>query len=188
LGKTALAIEYAHAFADEYGGGRWQVRCAGKDDLRLALSELATPIGFEFTDDEKKNADLQFERTRRELKKLADTREPHRCLLLLDNVDRPNLLDPAQVARLNGGDWLHVLATTRLGENELHGAHQDRSFWPLTNYPQTTPSRSSRATSPTVRFRQRPNATPRAKSCGCSAASPSPWNPPPCISASLRTT
>lgn len=54
LGKTALAIEYAHAFADEYGGGRWQVRCAGKDDLRLALAELATPIGFEFTDDEKK--------------------------------------------------------------------------------------------------------------------------------------
>jgi len=72
IGKTALAIEYAHAFADEYGGGRWQVRCAGKDDLRLALAELATPIGFEFTDDEKKNADLQFERTRRELKKLAD--------------------------------------------------------------------------------------------------------------------
>jgi hypothetical protein len=25
LGKTALAIEYTHAFADEYGGGRWQV-------------------------------------------------------------------------------------------------------------------------------------------------------------------
>ena len=129
LGKTALAIEYAHAFADEYGGGRWQVRCAGKDDLRLALAELATPIGFEFTDDEKKNADLQFERTRRELKKLADAPPlgvpplggglfgvpasagsptpppkggtPNRCLLILDNVDRPGLLDPAQVARLN---------------------------------------------------------------------------------------
>jgi hypothetical protein len=43
-------------------------------------------------------------------------------------VDRPGLLDPAQVARLNGGDWLHVLATTRLGENELHGSHRDRSF------------------------------------------------------------
>jgi tetratricopeptide (TPR) repeat protein len=135
LGKTALAIEYAHAFADEYGGGRWQVRCAGKDDLRLALAELATPIGFEFTDDEKKNADLQFERTRRELKKLADAREPHRCLLLLDNVDRPGLLDPAQVARLNGGDWVHVLATTRLGENELHGAHRDRSFLAIDELP-----------------------------------------------------
>jgi len=128
LGKTALAIEYAQAFANEYGGGRWQVRCAGKDDLRLALAELATPIGFEFTDDEEKNADMQCERTRRELKRLTDAHEPHRCLLLLDNVDRPSLLDPAQVARLNGGDWLHVLATTQLGENELYGSHRDRSF------------------------------------------------------------
>jgi tetratricopeptide (TPR) repeat protein len=135
LGKTALAIEYAHAFADEYGGGRWQVRCAGKDDLRLALAELATPIGFEFTEDEKKNANLQFECTRRELKKLADAGEPHRCLLILDNVDRPGMLHPAQVARLNAGDWLHVLATTRLGENELHGAHKDRSFLAIDELP-----------------------------------------------------
>ncbi|MBK7381974.1 MAG: tetratricopeptide repeat protein [Flavobacteriales bacterium] len=135
LGKTALAIEYAHAFADEYGGGRWQVRCEGKDDLRLALAELATPIGFAFTDDEKKDADLQIERTRRELRKLADAGVPHRCLLILDNVDRPDLLDPALVARLNGGDWLHVIATTRLGEDELHGTHRDRSFLPVDELP-----------------------------------------------------
>jgi tetratricopeptide (TPR) repeat protein len=163
LGKTALAVEYAHAFADQYGGGRWQIRCEGKNDLRLALSELATPIGFEFTDDEKKNLDLQFERTRRELKKLADActfgvppsggradgvvetgtsnpgppkgGTPNRCLLILDNVDRPQLLDPAQVARLNASDWLHVLATTRLGENELHGTHRDRSFLAVDELP-----------------------------------------------------
>jgi hypothetical protein len=128
LGKTALAIEYAHAFADEYGGGRWQVRCAGKEDLRLALAELATPMGFEFTDEEKKDADLQLQRARRELKKLADAHEPHRCLLLLDNVDRPALLEPAMVALLNAGDWLHIVATTRLGEDELFGTHHDRSF------------------------------------------------------------
>ena len=128
LGKTALAVEYAHAFADQYGGGRWQVRCAGKDDLRLALAELATPMDFEFTEEEKKNPDLALERARRELKKLADARGPRRCLLLLDNVDRPALLEPAMVARLDGGDWLHILATTRLGENELSGSHKDRSF------------------------------------------------------------
>ncbi len=156
LGKTALAIEYAHAFADEYGGGRWQVRCAGKDDLRLALAELATPIGFEFTDDEKKNADLQFERTRRELKKLADARAPHRCLLLLDNVDRPGLLDPAQVARLNGGDWLHVLATTRLGENELHGAHRDRSFLAIDELPPDDALALIESYQPDGRFRSEP--------------------------------
>ena len=153
LGKTALAIEYAHAFADEYGGGRWQVRCAGKDDLGLAIAELATPIGFELTDDEKKSADLQFERVRRELKKLADACAPNRCLLLLDNVDRPDLLDPAQVARLNGGDWLHVLATTRLGENELRGAHRDRSFLPIDELPPEDALALIESYQPSGRFR-----------------------------------
>jgi len=135
------------------------VRCAGKDDLRLVLAELATPIGFEFTDDEKKNADLQFERTRRELKKLADARKPHRCLLLLDNVDRPGLLDPAQVARLNGGDWLHVLATTRLGENELHGAHRDRSFLAIDELPPDDALALIESYQPDGRFRTSRNAT-----------------------------
>ncbi len=32
------------------------MRCGGKDDMRLALAEFATAIGFEFTDDEKKSA------------------------------------------------------------------------------------------------------------------------------------
>ena len=135
LGKTALGIEYAHAFANEYGGGRWQVRCAGKDDLRLALAELATPIGFEFTEDEKKNSDLALERTCRELRRLAGEREPHRCLLLLDNVDRPALFDPAMVSRLNAGDRLHILATTRLGENELSGTYNAPSFLVLDELP-----------------------------------------------------
>ena len=97
-------------------------------------------IGFEFTDDEKKNSDLQFERTRRELKQLADARAPHHCLLILDNVERtdmskPGLLDPAMITKLDCGDWLHVLATTRLGENELHGAHRDRSFLAIDELP-----------------------------------------------------
>ncbi|OQC25154.1 MAG: NB-ARC domain protein [Verrucomicrobia bacterium ADurb.Bin063] len=127
LGKTALATEYAHAYAEEYGGGRWLVRCAGREDLRLALAELAPAVGFEFTEDEKKSADRLFERVRRELQQLAAGGNPPRCLLILDNVDQPGLLDPAMVARLNGGDWLHVLATTRLGENELGGTHRDRA-------------------------------------------------------------
>jgi predicted component of type VI protein secretion system len=153
LGKTGLAVEYAHAFADQYGGGRWQIRCEGEEDLRLALSKLATPIGFEFTDDEKKNLDLQFDRTRRELKKLADTHEPHRCLLFLDNVDNPKLLDPAQGARLNAGDWLHVLATTRLGENELYGTHQDRSFLAVDELPEEDALALIESYQPGERFR-----------------------------------
>lgn len=135
LGKTALAIEYAHAYADEYGGGCWQVRCAGRDDLRLALAELATPMGFEFTDEEKASPDQMLERVRRELKQRSEAGDPHRCLLLLDNVDRPAILAPITVARLNGGDWLHILATTRLGEDELFGSHRDRTFLAVDELP-----------------------------------------------------
>ena len=136
VGKTALAIEYAHAFAHEYGGGRWQLRCSGRDDLCAAVAELATPLGVAFTEPERLSVDLQFQRILAELRRLADAREPHRCLLILDNVDQPKLLEPAQTQRLPAADWLHVLATTRLGENEMFGRHQDRAFLPVDELPE----------------------------------------------------
>jgi tetratricopeptide (TPR) repeat protein len=128
LGKTALAVEYAHAFAWEYGGGRWQLRCAGHKDLRVVMAQLATPMGFEFTDEESQDPDRMLERVCRELKQRTSFHQPSRCLLILDNVDDPGLLDPTIVARLNCGDWMHILATTRLGENELSGYSRDRVF------------------------------------------------------------
>src|SRR5262245_43605101 len=47
LGKTALALEYAHAYAHEYGGGCWQVRCEGRANLRDALATLAPALHVE---------------------------------------------------------------------------------------------------------------------------------------------
>lgn len=99
----------------------------GKDDLRLALAELATPISFEFTDGEKQNADFQFERTRRELKKLADTRTPHRCLLL-EEVDRP------------------VCSTPRRSRGST--AATGCTSWPITNCHPMRPSPSLKVISP----------------------------------------
>lgn len=136
VGKTALAIEYAHTFAHEYGGGRWQIRCEGKDDLRSAVAELASPLGLLQSDDDTRDPDWQFQRVLAELRRLADVRKPNRCLLLLDNVDRPSLVEPAQIQRLPAADWLHVIATTRLGANELYGAHSDRSFLPVDELPE----------------------------------------------------
>jgi len=70
MGKTELALAYAHAFAWDYPGGRWQVACEHTGDLRLALTRLAGPIRFEFTEEEKKDLTRQFDRvlelTRRE--------------------------------------------------------------------------------------------------------------------------
>jgi tetratricopeptide (TPR) repeat protein len=136
MGKTALVVEYAHAFAHEYGGGRWQLGCQGKEDLRAAVAELATPLGVDFTEAEKLDVDLQFQRVLAELRRLAEAREPHRCLLILDSVDRPELLEPAQTERLPAADWLHVIATTRLGEGDLSGAHKGRVFLAVDELPE----------------------------------------------------
>jgi tetratricopeptide (TPR) repeat protein len=47
-GKTALAIQYAYAYAEHYAaGGRWFLPCEGKRDLAEALEPLLTLIGLQ---------------------------------------------------------------------------------------------------------------------------------------------
>ncbi len=136
IGKTALAIEYAHAFARDYGGGCWQVRCEGREDLRVVLATLASALHVEFTDTEKPDVDAAFGRILAELQARATNAMPSRCLLILDNVDQPQLLEPAQTARLPATDWLHIVATTRLGEKDLFGTQPDRAFLPVDELPE----------------------------------------------------
>lgn len=125
LGKTALAIQYAHSHAQDYGGGRWLVRCAGKTDLGDALRDLATPLEFAFSDAERASNDLALDRVVLELRKRAQASSPARALLLLDNVDHASLVDSQVIGRFGlrtesaGNDWLHILATTHLGELDL---------------------------------------------------------------------
>ncbi len=136
IGKTALATEYAHVFSHEYGGGCWQVRCEGKHDLLETISGLSAPLALEFNEEEKKSIDHQFQRVMTELHNLAFKHEPNRCLLLLDNVDNPKLLEPSQTKYLPAAEWLHIIATTRLGESDLFGTHKDRVFIPVDEMPE----------------------------------------------------
>ncbi|MGO9465409.1 MAG: tetratricopeptide repeat protein [Isosphaeraceae bacterium] len=116
MGKSALAFEYAHAFADEYAGGRYLVPCVGVSDLRIPILNLAPFKGITLTDDEKVNVDAAFIRVR------AAFEERPRSLLLLDNVDDPQLLAPHTAALfLPSGDSTHVLVTTQLGSDQLTG-------------------------------------------------------------------
>ena len=48
IGKTSLAVEYAHNFAHEYPAGRWQAKCGGAADLNEALTRLASRLGVDF--------------------------------------------------------------------------------------------------------------------------------------------
>lgn len=131
MGKTALATQYAHVFAHEYGGGRWYISCKHVNSLSSAMIELSSHLGVVFSSSEQRHAGAQLTRILDELRRLADLHEPHRCLLLLDDIREPAILEPAQTQRLPLSDWLHVIVTTTLGKDHLFGRHNDRVFIPL---------------------------------------------------------
>jgi len=122
------------------------VRCEHVDDLRLALLQLASPMGFQFTDDESKDLALAFERVLREL----DRRE--RCLLVLDNVSDPGLLEPEYLDRLQRDGRVDLIATTRLAPARIPGSAQDQTFIAVDELPEDDALALLRSHQPEGRF------------------------------------
>ena len=115
IGKTALAYEYAHTFAEFLPGGRLVLRrgCHGFPCYRRRSAPRRAGH-VELSDDEKRSYDLSFPRMWNVLKGRG------RSLLVLDNLDRADLLAGAkQRGILPAGDAVHVVATTRLEADRL---------------------------------------------------------------------
>ena len=55
MGKTALAIQYAYAYADFYPGGRWLILCARCTSIASAIRSLDSALNIQFTDEEKRD-------------------------------------------------------------------------------------------------------------------------------------
>lgn len=109
MGKSALAFEYAHAYAGEYPGGRFLVSAAGVDDLRVPIVNLADQKGVTLSDDERKDLAAAFARVR------AALEQGPRCLLILDDIDNATLLSPkSRAAWLPKSDAVHIMVTTTL--------------------------------------------------------------------------
>jgi tetratricopeptide (TPR) repeat protein len=129
MGKTELAVTYAHAYAHTYQGGTWQVDADGATDVLEAISALALSpeLGLEVREEH-----LQDRRWlgRRVLARLGELTEAARardagsaaCLVLLDNVSEPELLAESQLAVLPDQPWFHLAVTTRLGVGDLGAA------------------------------------------------------------------
>ena len=116
MGKSALAFEYAHAYADDYPDGRFLIGCEGDVDIRESLLKLVPQLGIELSESEQRDLDAAAVR----VKSVLNSRR--RTLLVLDNVDSPKLLAPQQAIRyLPDRARVHVLATTRLGPDSLPG-------------------------------------------------------------------
>lgn len=122
LGKTEVALAYAHAFAWDYPGGRWLARCEGATDFDMVLAQLCEPMGLALTDVESRDPHRAAERV------LARLREQGRSLLLLDNVTHAELLSPDSLMRLPEPEKIHVVATTRLGPAQIGGSPHDHGF------------------------------------------------------------
>jgi hypothetical protein len=110
IGKTELALTYAHAFGGAYPGGRFLIPCEGKTDIRDAALFLADV----FADRLPPAGQRTFAAIKACLRERLD-RLGH-ILLVLDNVTDPSLLTEQQLDNLTElGPKLHLLATTRLG-------------------------------------------------------------------------
>ncbi|MFH8416626.1 FxSxx-COOH system tetratricopeptide repeat protein [Streptomyces collinus] len=108
IGKTQIALEYAHRFASQYDLV-WWVDAEQADQLPVRYTELANRMGIAKSDaSTDTNAHIL----------LQDLRTRHRWLLILDNAEQPDQIEP----------WLpegpgHVLITSR--NPDWHGiAHQ----------------------------------------------------------------
>ncbi len=99
VGKTQLALEYAHRFMADYDLV-WWVPSERAEEISLALADLARKMGLQVGDNVAEASEAALEELRR------DT-TPH-WLLIFDNADDPKQLEPY----LPGGTG-HVLITSR---------------------------------------------------------------------------
>ena len=162
LGKTALAIQYAFAYADFYPGGRWLVLASSRHDLAAAIRTLDVDLKVEFTDEEKLDDTraakriLQNLHERAEREAAARAGEPNpprpRTLLILDNIDDARLLQPPHTDLLSGCSWLHVLATTRLGPEQLSPDDARHRLLPVDELPEDDALRLIASYQPQGRF------------------------------------
>ena len=128
-GKTELAVAYAHAWADWYPAGLWVLAAEGKKELLPLIGELSSTPEFNYAADDAAKADpvLLGREVLAELQRRCQAlqaKDPDKAaagLLILDNVTEPALLSAGQLTDLPQADWLRIIATTRIGPEQLHG-------------------------------------------------------------------
>ena len=122
IGKTELALTYAHGYASAYPGGRFLISCDGKSSLREAIltqHDFTSLFTDRISDEQRKDPAEYYAAIMRQLGHRLDNLG--HVLLLLDNVTDTAMLTREQtdvVTKL--GPKLHLLATTRLPAPPTH--------------------------------------------------------------------
>ncbi len=130
IGKTELAVQYANEYARSFPGGIWWINAAGHRDLRLCLASLIDEPRFpqpavRSTDNEQRYAHvIAALQATAEHRRQQDPDGNSQVLILLDNVDHPELLGANQRSLVGNLSWLSLIATTR--ESAAAWAKADR--------------------------------------------------------------
>jgi tetratricopeptide (TPR) repeat protein len=101
---------------------------------------------FEFTENEKKDLAMQFERV------LHEIQRRERCMLILDNVSDPRLLEPEYLDRLPRDGHVDLIATTRLAPAAIPGGAQEMTFVAVDELPEEDALALMRSHQPQGRF------------------------------------
>jgi tetratricopeptide (TPR) repeat protein len=163
-GKTALAVQYAYAYAGHYAaGGRWIIPCEGRRHLSDALEALVPLLGLAIPEPEQGRSEEEgraftVKAIVSALKRRVDDGvsrlpaalagqmqrhgaggdapeiAPH-ILLILDNVDQPDLLSSSEAALVAGAHWLQIIVTTRLDPARFGVADRSLSLIPVDDLP-----------------------------------------------------
>ncbi len=108
IGKSALALEYAYRFREEYPGGVYWITASGSD-ITAEIAKLWTPLGLTIKPDEEKD-------TRWVVRRVKDALQGGELFLLIfDNVIHPEgCTHPEWQKVLPTGDMCRFLLTTKL--------------------------------------------------------------------------
>ncbi len=135
LGKTSIAFQYAHAHRHIYPGGTWYISCSGRKKISTVLKSLNADLNVQFSEEEKKDDIKGAKKILNELKlrsdKNSNTEILPAALLILDNVDQAELIEPPETDLISGKEWLKVLVTTIMGPKELHTDGTSMSLLPI---------------------------------------------------------
>jgi NB-ARC domain/Tetratricopeptide repeat len=104
IGKTQLAVEYAHRHSGEYDLV-WWVACADQDSSHIALADLGARLGTATVAPERGEAPYASL-----LDRLREGKPYERWLLVFDNADEPDQVRPI-IPPVSGSG--HVLVTSR---------------------------------------------------------------------------
>ena len=83
---------------------------------------------------------------------LRELNRRERCLLILDNVSDPNLLQPEYLDRLPRDGRVDLIATTRLAPRAIPGSAQEQTFIAVDELPEEDALALMRSHQPEGRF------------------------------------